>query len=603
MKYFYTLVMFFGIMLMLSLYAYAPIADMYIFIHTQLTLMLELLVVGLILMLIQFIKIDKWRRLMTGVIFSIFFMIYTIQLINVDITGNVLTMVSLNTISQIQLVINKAVIIKVLIYLCIYFVILMVLIKKYLFQAKMSFIAIFVLLASYISLIQYKHSETYSKTIYYTEVFSPIKDFYALAKAYILVKNKKSVTTLNPKDIDLAKKFNIYIDMNSSHPFKKNTLYTDTLPFKQIQNTQPNVIVFFVESFSARLLGSYKNTMHTVTPTIDNFAAQSMSVKGYYNHATPTAPGLYGQHCSLYPLLTYNDMNKEVNPLSYTQLKCMPSYFKDNGYQTTYISHTRKYHSHIGENLKIWGYDDTILYKDVLNKYLNGQEPILGVSGLSDHQMMQSIVNHLKSKPKKPFLLGISTIETHIGLTPNSIDGIHYKDGSNHTLNMMHNFDDAFKIFWKYFKTSEYFNNTIVVLTGDHALYPNTDFQKVAGKTWIPSVYDELGLIIYDPHNHLPSTYKVNANSADLAPTLIHLAGLKKESSNTFIGTSIFDTKAYNNSFGISAYNDFNYYVNIDGKTSNKKIKFTQDSQLKETYHTLKKVLQYSQYLRENGKY
>jgi phosphoglycerol transferase MdoB-like AlkP superfamily enzyme len=387
------------------------------------------------------------------------------------------------------------------------------------------------------------------------------------------------------------------------YPFEKKVLYKDAFPFETIKQIKPNVIILFVESLSARLIGAYRDGMKEVTPNIDQFAKDSMVVKGYYNHATPTAPGLYGQHCSIYPMLTFTDMNQELNPLRCIKFKCMPRFCIDNNYSTIYLTHSRKHTTNIKEDLSIWGYQKSLHWRDFLNQYLDGEEDILGEIGSSDHQMMRATANFFKKDIKEPFLVGLSTIETHVGLKPNSVDGLSYKDAKSDTLNMMYNFDDAFGLFWKAFKKSKYYDNTIVILTGDHTLYPNNDFKKVAGDDWTPSVYDELSLIIYDPIHKLPKEYQVNATSVDLAPTVLHLLGIKKENKNSFMGTSLFDKKENNTLFGVSAYSDFNYFYNIDGKVVNSKIEYIKDKNDKKIFNSLVNIMKYSKYLRQNGYY
>ena len=224
---------------------------------------------------------------------------------------------------------------------------------------------------------------------------------------------------------------------------------------------------------------------------------------------------------------------------------------------------------------------------------------ILGEAGPSDHQMLLGLTNFLKNtKSTKPLFLSVSTIETHVGFQTNPVDGIKYKNGENETLNLVHNYDDAFGIFWNYFKNSKYTKNTIIILTGDHALYPNTDYKKVAGEDWIPSVYDDLSLIIYDPIHVLPKELTVNASSIDLAPTVLQLLDINPHQKNSFMGTSIFDNKAHNTSFGISAYSDFNFYLNDNGVIINKKLKDVHNKNIQLTYQSLHHVLEYANYLR-----
>lgn len=577
------------------------------FINININLILELLIVTFLLLLFSIIprKLKPLKILLILLTLTLYFVVFTAQELSLQATANTLRLVALNNFSQFLLLLNFSMAFKIIIAMLLYFALL-----KIIFSIKIDTIltAIFGIIAVailYFITLQYKHSNTFKQSTKDQHILSPAKDLYALIKLNEKLKNKKMVTSLSSKELEIAKKFNLHIDQNKLYPFEKTMLYTQDLPFKSIKDIKPNVIIFYIESLSARLLSPYNKDMSKVTPNIALFAKESMVVKGYYNHATPTAPGLYGQNCSLYPLLTYEQLNNQLNnPLLNLDLKCMPHFFKKNNYATYYMTHTKGTYTNMRKNLTLFGYEKSYLANDILKHYLPKEEIFLGERGLSDHQMMKAIIHFLDKQPKQPFLLGISTIETHTMTSLNNTDGIRYEAGDNNTLNMMYNLDNAFGKFWHSFKNSKYYQNTIVILTGDHALYPTKDYQKVAGyidnSKWISSVYDHLGLIIYDPTHQLPTEYRTTATSIDFAPSVLHLAGIEPKINNSFLGTSLFEKKDYNNSFGISAYPDFNYYLNIQGQKLNKAIHKTKDLKSREYYHALRHVLEYTRYLQEN---
>jgi len=585
------------ITILLSLYAHAQNGiTLSLNLKINIGLYLELLIFIFITIFIVTLTNKKLKTYLLFILSSIYFFIVTLQILSVESTGYVLNLVSLNNTGQMTILLNEILALKLIIALIFFSIILYQTIKIKKTSINILFIYIIIILFSYYTLLQYKHTKYFHRTISQQHIFSPAANLYALMRLNNEVRNREYTSSLSAKEINIAKHFNIDINTSALYPFKKPYLFKEDLPFKNIQpNIQPNIIVFFIESLSARLLGAYNPYMKNVTPNINAFSKKSMLVTGYYNHATPTTPGLYGQHCSLYPLLTFYDMeNTEKNPLKDLRLKCMPHYFSEHGYETTYLSHAREYHGNMEKNLALWGYKKTYMWQNLLNHYLPNQNLYLDETGLSDHQMMMATVNFLKQTQDKPFFLALSTIESHIGFTPNNIDGKHYKKSESNTLNMIHNTDDAFKIFWNYFKTSKYYHNTIVILTGDHALYPNNDYRKVVSKEWIPSVYDALSLIIYDPIHKLPSTFETIGTSVDLAPTLLQLANIEKISENSFLGTSLFDKRTYPNSFGISAYPDFSHYINKNGTIEN--TKYNNDES---TFKALKNVLEYTKYLQE----
>ena len=586
----------YSLFILINIYVNYPNITLNNIINTNLGLLLELVIVTLIIILFALIKNHIFKILLISATIFVYYTLFILQMFSIELTGDVINLAGLNNIDQIMLLINHSMLLKSIIYIILFLFMLKLSLKNKNTTRRDLLIMFFVVSLVGLYILYYKRS-------HYIYSVAPIKTFFNTVQHYTH-QRKQIVTELTKQEKQIAKKFNIHLDVNQSDPFEKKTLYSKPLPFKSLTNTPPNVIVFFIESLSARLLGSYNSQMHEVTPNINNFSEHSMVVKGYYNHATPTAPALYGQHCSLYPLYTYEDMDHKPNILHSLHFKCMPQYFSENDYETIYFSHSRQNYGNIKNDLILWGYKKSYLWKDFLNTFLKNEELILGETGLSDHQMMRGLTHYLQQNKKhnKPFFIGLSTIETHMGFKPNTVDSILYKEGRNDTLNMVHNFDDAFKIFWDYFQHSQYYNNTIVVLTGDHALYPNTDYQKVAGNSWVSSVYDELSLIIYDPIHQIPQQYTVNATSVDLAPSLLHLASIKKDSKNSFMGNSIFEPKMHNNTFGISAYPDFNDYLNLNGRIINKKMKKIHNKKIKNTIKSLTNILRYSNFIKRLNK-
>lgn len=254
------------------------------------------------------------------------------------------------------------------------------------------------------------------------------------------------------------------------------------------------------------------------------------------------------------------------------------------------------------ENLGKWGYAERYFWQNLLNKYLDKEKLGLYFSGISDHQMMRGVINLMKGHhSNKPPLLGVSTIETHVGFKL-SKDGIIYSEGNNDVLNMIHNLDHAFGLFWNYIKESEYKNNIVIILTGDHTSYQSRDYLKVTGKNWKPSVYDEMAMIIYDPGHKLPKTLQINTTSVDLAPTVLQLANINPQKDNAFLGRSLFDSRSFDAAFGISPYPDYPVYLRMGKRTVNKtpdKIKNETD---KKTLSSLHRILKYYEYLRKRGR-
>jgi phosphoglycerol transferase MdoB-like AlkP superfamily enzyme len=119
----------------------------------------------------------------------------------------------------------------------------------------------------------------------------------------------------------------------------------------------------------------------------------------------------------------------------------------------------------------------------------------------------------------------------------------------NDLLNTVHSTDAGFGEFWEYFKTSRYKDNTIVIFTADHALFPTADYLDVRQED--VGYYDKIPLMIYSPFHDalMGSVNDIKGSQLDIAPTLYEL--LEVDSHNSFVGLSLLsDRKDYPYMFG-----------------------------------------------------
>ena len=124
--------------------------------------------------------------------------------------------------------------------------------------------------------------------------------------------------------------------------------------------------------------------------------------------------------------------------------------------------------------------------------------------------------------------------------TPVSTCSHKFGTGRNPVLNTFSNLDDAFGVFWQWYQHSSWAKDTILILTGDHILYPHDAFREVATPRHLNDRFGYLGLFILDPTHELPASYAVRSTSIDFAPTLIQLLGLPSQQLNPFMGLSMF---------------------------------------------------------------
>jgi hypothetical protein len=347
----------------------------------------------------------------------------------------------------------------------------------------------------------------------------------------------------NAAELQAAVAAGLTIHPQAAAPFRKDWIYKRALPFPKRDNNspRPNVVVFFFESWSAEVLGPYNPRWTSVTPNLNDFAEHAMRVDDYVNHAIPTVTGLRGQLCSMFPSLAYTPWNQPEKP-DVGRVYCLPKLLGDAGYQSVYLNHGAGFKTHFDSQVVDWGFERSYFINGVLGDLLKGEAP--GHEGVeaSDEQMMRATIALLERKSAgsttdaRPLFLAVSTFQTHTGVDLARKFG----NGRNPVLNTFSNLDRAFGEFWRWYRASKWAQNTILILTGDHVLYPHDAFREVATRRYMNDRFGYLGLFIMDPTHELPSSYAVRSTSIDFAPTLIQLLGLPSHQPNPFMGLSMF---------------------------------------------------------------
>lgn len=398
-----------------------------------------------------------------------------------------------------------------------------------------------------------------------TPEFTIVKSFYA----YYL--GKDLAVKLDPAVQKKLNKFGLEYDPETFYVHNRSGVFTPTstvfLP-KQFSKTKPNVVIIYVESFSARFSGVYNKKLAGVTPHFDAFASDPHTTlfRNYYNASTPTITGTLSQQCSFLPPMGHNEIEND-RKLQNHHLLCLPEILKKYaGFKyAAYITAVEKEYANKDGIFRSMGVD-TIFGTRELAKYIKG-EPLSW--GYSDHQLFPALWNFMQTKPQ-PFLFMLATVDTH---PPFNLpkDPVNYGDGSQRVLNMFHTTDDAFGKFWQQFKVSPFASNTMVLVAADHAIFPGAVtkdlFPEDGGKM---TFYDQNFLALYIPNSVLPKEVNVLSSGIDELPTLLQIFGINIP--NSFEGHSIFDDrKQYPNILGM---HELGLYINQETSSGQRKVDY-----------------------------
>lgn len=283
---------------------------------------------------------------------------------------------------------------------------------------------------------------------------------------------------------------------------------------KDIPET-PNVILIFVEGLSQNIVDDPRGIM----PNILALQDVSISFENYYNHTFATYMGLSGQLHSDYQLANY-DVNHLVS---------IQDIFKSNGYQTFFIN-TEPQNDDFTEYLKKLEFDELLTDENQIDGMANS------ISDKSAYALLLETALE-KNKSTEPFFLAMYSFGTHA-----TLNGVYeeFGDGSNALLNRFYDLDVQVGSFLERFRESELSENTVIVLTSDHATYRDADFVTAfpGYKTEDPLMVDAIPLMIYYS-GITPERYDANGrNSLDMAPTILDY--LDMSAPNYFWGDSLF---------------------------------------------------------------
>lgn len=319
----------------------------------------------------------------------------------------------------------------------------------------------------------------------------------------------------------------------------------------------PNVILIFVEGMSQNIIDDPRN----IVPNLTALQDISISFTNYYNHTFATYMGLSGQLYSGYQRENY-DANYLVS---------IQDIFKSFGYQTFFIN-TEPQNKEFSEYLANFGFDEVLADES----RIDGMADALSDKSAYDMLFERALE---QSDGDGPFFLAMYSFGTHA-----TLDGVYenFEDGSNALLNRFYDLDVQIGTFLERFNKSELAENTVIILTSDHATYQDADYVTAFTdyKRSDPSL-DRVPLMIYYK-GVAPKTYDVNGrNSLDMVPTVLDF--LDMSAPNCFLGDSLFATES------ASAYDTYFESMGIYYCTSGGEVNILSSEQLQEFQKQLAK--------------
>ena len=364
--------------------------------------------------------------------------------------------------------------------------------------------------------------------------------------------------TLNFAQKEKLRSMGVFLEtVSTEYPLLKRSVYVDPSRVLAGQEKMPNIVLVMVESLSSFFLESPVMRKLGLTPNLDDFREESLYFSNIVNATTPTLQGQiatlssslhlfkttmdmskWGDHKDVYE----QDSNEDGAPT--TRYPYLSRLLKEKGYKSIHIQSGNAGFAGTEHHFRFSaGYDDFISASD--REYAGERHYDLWHWGARDMDLFRMVSSWLDAEREAPLFVSISTMDIHHPYWP-----VLKKPGvDDDLLNSVFSTDAGFGYFWSYFKQSKYSENTMVIVTADHALFPTADYLRVRGKG--VGYYDRIPLMIYSPfHKSLMGTRDdVSGSQLDIAPTLFELMGI--DSVNSFLGLSLIsDRKHYPYLFG-----------------------------------------------------
>ncbi len=323
------------------------------------------------------------------------------------------------------------------------------------------------------------------------------------------------------------------------------TLFQNVEKSDLLDTVKKNVILIVLESVRMAETGLYANARKSVTPNLDNLAEKSLSFRNHYANSNQTVRGEVAILCSA---LDY--INGSPYSVSGSKLKtnCLPSILKQFGYETYWIHGYKREFFNREEFFPKLGFN-RIIDRDVLN--VNDDKKMVGW-GVADIDLFDTALNLLE-KESKPFFAEILTLSNHypylwdwdiqfpehLKLEKELIEGQDslypaYKQGVFYT-------DNALGKFLERFNKSKLYENTLLIVTGDHGIWTFTEellnAQGTKSELTKNEKYFRLPLIMHSADlKH--DVYTKPVSQIDIAPSILDYLSI--EYPNAFLGQSLF---------------------------------------------------------------
>ena len=328
--------------------------------------------------------------------------------------------------------------------------------------------------------------------------------------------------------------------LNLDYPLVNQSNYENVLgPFFKTKNIRPNIVVVVSESLSASFSGSKLSIKKSITPFTDSLANGGLSWSNFFSNAERSygvLPNLLGSLLTGVGTRGFINMEKDTaSNLRFPQHNSLIHILNQNNYLTSYYYGGSGHFDNVDKFIDQNSVDNRVtLCRFDTSKYFRfDTRNSEAVWGFNDKDLFDQGVDFMDSiDSNQPYLSVFQTLSNHspynlsdesyysdqylssklksLGLTFDDVKKIEKK-----ILSSIFYADDALKHLFYRLKKRADFNNTIFIITGDHAVDLNLN-KDIFENYRTP-------LIIYSPLLVAENEFKGVCSHVDVLPSLLAL--------------------------------------------------------------------------------
>jgi len=306
---------------------------------------------------------------------------------------------------------------------------------------------------------------------------------------------------------------NYFSDEEASRIYTPEHYPSDTLAFKK-----KNVVVIILESFSKEFFGTFNKDLENgnyegYTPFLDSLIQHSLTYEYSFANGRKSIDGLP----SVISSIPATGVPYFLSPYSGNRINSLASLLKEKGYHTSFFHGAPNGSMGFQAFMNLAGVEEYY----GMSEYDN-DDHYDGLWGIWDDKFFQFYADKLDEFPE-PFMSSIFSLSSHHPfVVPEEFKG-RFREGTQPIHKCVQYTDYSLREFFKTASTSDWYKNTLFVITADHTS-SNIEFEEYRtprGLYAVPVIY-------FSPGEELAGRKQEITQQIDIMPTVLGMLNYDK---------------------------------------------------------------------------